>query len=166
MWGEVATASQLSEMTASTRRSATRRRLRNPDEAGLVGAPIQPGTAAEDRGGDEGPGAGAAGVGNGDGAATIQWPSLRSYPPLLARHRKFEELVQKSGSGARPLPSPLWRLLPEKLDYGLLAAPAKVDGACSNSTGTNSPFSPKPPHFQARAKAVISLFHKKHLLQS
>ena len=54
---------------------------------------------------------------SGDGAATIQWPSLRSYPPLLARHRKFEELVQKSRSGARPLPSPMWRLLPEKLDY-------------------------------------------------
>ena len=34
---------------------------------------------------------------NGDGAATVQWPSLRSYPPLLARHQKFEELVQKIG---------------------------------------------------------------------
>ncbi|NPC56320.1 alpha/beta fold hydrolase [Caenimonas soli] len=54
---------------------------------------------------------------NGDGAATIRWPELRSYPPLLERHRKFEALLQDSGVGARALPSPMWRLLPEKLDY-------------------------------------------------
>ena len=54
---------------------------------------------------------------NGDGAATVRWPALRSYPPLLERHRKFEELLRKSGLRARALPSPMWRLLPEKLDY-------------------------------------------------
>src|SRR6266571_4095100 len=41
---------------------------------------------------------------------------------------------------------------------GLLAAPARNEGACSNSTDIRSPFSPKPPHFKPRAKAVISLF--------
>src|SRR5437016_11058338 len=41
---------------------------------------------------------------------------------------------------------------------GLLAAPARNEGACSNSTEIRSPFSPKPPHFKPRAKAVISLF--------
>src|SRR6516165_5774174 len=41
---------------------------------------------------------------------------------------------------------------------GLLAAPARMENACSDSTGISSPFSPKPPHFKPRAKAVISLF--------
>jgi cholesterol oxidase len=54
---------------------------------------------------------------NGDGAATVRWPALRNYPPLLERHRKFEELLRKSCVGGRALPSPMWRLLPEKLDY-------------------------------------------------
>ena len=54
---------------------------------------------------------------SGDGAATIQWPTLRNYPPLLERHRKFEQLVADSKVGASALPNPMWRLLPEKLDY-------------------------------------------------
>jgi cholesterol oxidase len=54
---------------------------------------------------------------SGDGAATIQWPTLRHYPPLLARHRRFEQLAGALGKGVRALPSPMWRLLPEKLDY-------------------------------------------------
>src|SRR5258708_4972260 len=41
---------------------------------------------------------------------------------------------------------------------GLLGAPSRAEGACSSSTGITSPFSPKPPHFKPRAKAVISLF--------
>ena len=53
---------------------------------------------------------------SGDGAATVQWPTLRDYPPLLARHRRFEQLLRASRSGARALPSPMWRLLPEKLE--------------------------------------------------
>lgn len=51
---------------------------------------------------------------SGDGAATVQWPTLRNDPPLLARHRRFEELLKDSG--ARALPNPMWRLLPDKLD--------------------------------------------------
>ncbi|WP_167772473.1 alpha/beta fold hydrolase [Ramlibacter henchirensis] len=50
---------------------------------------------------------------DGDGAATIQWPTLRDYPPLQARHRRFEELLR--ASGARALPNPMWQLMPEKL---------------------------------------------------
>lgn len=41
---------------------------------------------------------------------------------------------------------------------GLLAAPARVENACTSAGGIVSPFSPKPPHFKPRAKAVISLF--------
>ena len=54
---------------------------------------------------------------DGDGAATVLWPALRHYPPLLARHRRFEQLIGAFGKDARALPSPMWRLLPEKLDY-------------------------------------------------
>jgi hypothetical protein len=50
---------------------------------------------------------------SGDGAATIHWPTLKDYPPLRARHRRFEELVRSSG--ARALPNPMWQLLPEDL---------------------------------------------------
>jgi cholesterol oxidase len=53
---------------------------------------------------------------SGDGAATVEWPALRDYPPLLERHRRFEKLLADSGSGARALPNPMWRLLPENLD--------------------------------------------------
>ena len=53
---------------------------------------------------------------SGDGAATIQWPSLRSYPPLLARHQKFEELVQTI---AAPAPGP---------------CPARCGGCCRKSS--------------------------------
>src|SRR6476619_5612584 len=41
---------------------------------------------------------------------------------------------------------------------GLLAAPAPQENACADSGGISYPFFPKPPHFKARAKAVISLF--------
>src|SRR5262252_5828730 len=43
---------------------------------------------------------------------------------------------------------------------GLLAAPAPTgsDAACVNAAGVKSPFLPKTPHFNPRAKAVISLF--------
>jgi hypothetical protein len=41
---------------------------------------------------------------------------------------------------------------------GLAAAPARAEDACASSAGITSPFSPKPPHFKPRAKAVISLF--------
>jgi hypothetical protein len=41
----------------------------------------------------------------------------------------------------------------------LLAAPASIGSACLGSGGvTDSPFMPKPPHFKARAKSIISLF--------
>jgi len=41
----------------------------------------------------------------------------------------------------------------------LLAAPASIGSACAGSAGvTDSPFLPKPPHFKARAKSIISLF--------
>ena len=41
----------------------------------------------------------------------------------------------------------------------LLAAPAATGQPCTGSAGvTDSPFLPKPPHFKARAKSVISLF--------
>lgn len=51
----------------------------------------------------------------GDGAATVQWPTLKDYPPLLQRHRRFEQLLKQSGTGARALANPMWRLLPEQL---------------------------------------------------
>ena len=55
---------------------------------------------------------------SGDGAATIQWPSLRSYPPLLARHhRSSNSWLEYRARTPGALPSPMWRLLPEKLDY-------------------------------------------------
>lgn len=44
---------------------------------------------------------------------------------------------------------------------GLLAAPAPSagkSGSCAESSAIKSPFSPKKPHFEPRAKAVISLF--------
>jgi hypothetical protein len=44
---------------------------------------------------------------------------------------------------------------------GLLAAPpasATAAASCTDSSGIQSPFSPKKPHFEPRAKAVISLF--------
>jgi choline dehydrogenase-like flavoprotein len=53
---------------------------------------------------------------DGDGAVSVRWPTLRAYPPLLERHRRFEALL-RSSIGGRALPSPLWRLLPEKLDF-------------------------------------------------
>jgi len=41
----------------------------------------------------------------------------------------------------------------------LAAAPAKGPAACASAAGvTDSPYLPKPPHFKARAKSVISLF--------
>ena len=41
----------------------------------------------------------------------------------------------------------------------LMAAPASAGPACVGSGGvTDSPFMPKPPHFKARAKSIISLF--------
>lgn len=58
---------------------------------------------------------------SGDGAATVEWPALKDYPPLLERHRRFEKLLADSGTGARALPNPMWRLLPENLDDVLSA---------------------------------------------
>ncbi len=52
----------------------------------------------------------------GDGAVRVRWPTLRTYPPLLERHRKFEAML-RSTIGGRALPNPVWRLLPDKLDY-------------------------------------------------
>src|SRR2546425_5762594 len=39
---------------------------------------------------------------------------------------------------------------------GLLAAESNAD--CNNTPLGGNPYAPKPPHFKARAKAVISLF--------
>ncbi len=60
--------------------------------------------------------------GDGDGAIRVRWPSLRHYPPLLARHRRFESLL-RSSIGGQALPNPLWRPLPDKLEF-LLGAQA------------------------------------------
>lgn len=54
---------------------------------------------------------------DGDGAVTISWPSIRDYPPLLQRQRQLEQRLKESGVGGRALPNPMWRLLPEKLNY-------------------------------------------------
>ena len=56
------------------------------------------------------------GMNDGDGATRIRWPSLRTYPPLLRRHRRFEALL-RSSIGGQALPNPLWRPLPDKLDF-------------------------------------------------
>ena len=42
--------------------------------------------------------------------------------------------------------------------HGLLAAQPGGSGACDTALVDGNSFAPKPPHFQARATAVISLF--------
>jgi hypothetical protein len=67
------------------------------------------------------------------------------------------ELLHRAGEGIGSL-ALAWLLNQD----GLLAAPGTpaglATGACANSPGMVSPFSPKKPHFEPRAKAVISLF--------
>ncbi|AMO22626.1 hypothetical protein GCM10027034_30600 [Ramlibacter solisilvae] len=56
---------------------------------------------------------------NGDGAATIQWPTLKNDPQLLARHERYQKLLKISRPGASParaLPNPMWRMLPAELN--------------------------------------------------
>lgn len=59
------------------------------------------------------------------------------------------DLLFRAGEGISGLA--LTSLLAEQ---GLLAA----DSACLNSDGLQSPSAPRPPHYQAKAKSVISLF--------
>lgn len=64
------------------------------------------------------------------------------------------ELLHRAGEGIGSL-ALAWLLNHE----GLLAAPATNGGpACADSSGIQSPFSPRKPHHEPRAKAVISLF--------
>ena len=67
------------------------------------------------------------------------------------------ELLHRAGEGIGSL-ALAWLLNQD----GLLGAPGTpaglATGACANSPGMVSPFSPKKPHFEPRAKAVISLF--------
>lgn len=53
---------------------------------------------------------------DGDGAATIQWPTLKNDPQLQERHQRFAQLVRDSHGRARALPNPMWQLLPAKLN--------------------------------------------------
>src|SRR4051812_143800 len=66
------------------------------------------------------------------------------------------ELLNRAGEGIGSL-ALAWLLNQD----GLLAAPpanASSAASCTDSSGIQSPFSPKKPNFEPRAKAVISLF--------
>jgi cholesterol oxidase len=53
----------------------------------------------------------------GDGAIGVHWPRLRDHPPFLDHHRVLQELLDQSPVRGRVLPYPIWRPLPNKLDY-------------------------------------------------
>src|SRR3954447_6236219 len=66
------------------------------------------------------------------------------------------DLLHQAGEGIGSL-ALAWLLNQD----GLLAAPpakGEAAGSCPDSSAIQSPFSPKKPHFEPRAKAVISLF--------
>lgn len=54
---------------------------------------------------------------DGDGATTIRWRSLRDDPAFIERDRRFKKRLQDSGVKGRAVPNPLWRLLPDELEY-------------------------------------------------
>ncbi len=52
-----------------------------------------------------------------DGAITINWPSVRSKPLFPAQIEQLESLARHSDSGGSIIPNPLWRPLPDNLEF-------------------------------------------------
>ncbi len=52
-----------------------------------------------------------------DGAITINWPSVRSKSLFPAQIDQLEALASDSGSGGSIIPNPLWRPLPDNLEF-------------------------------------------------
>jgi hypothetical protein len=67
------------------------------------------------------------------------------------------DLLHQAGEGIGSL-ALAWLLNQDGLLAATPASTRSTAGSCSESTGIQSPFSPKKPHFQPRANAVISLF--------
>lgn len=51
----------------------------------------------------------------GDAATRVRWPELSDHAVFRRQIAELTRLAQRSGSGAKVLPNPLWRLLPEHL---------------------------------------------------
>jgi len=56
-------------------------------------------------------------LGDENGACRVSWPEARDDKRLAARHKVIEKLLESSPLGGRTLANPLWRVLPEKLEF-------------------------------------------------
>ncbi len=56
-------------------------------------------------------------VATSDGAISINWPAVRSKPLFPAQIDQLETLAEHSGSGGSIIPNPLWRPLPDNLEF-------------------------------------------------
>ncbi|HMN81874.1 MAG TPA: GMC family oxidoreductase N-terminal domain-containing protein [Burkholderiaceae bacterium] len=73
---------------------------------------------------------------DGDGAVVVRWPRLREEPLFARQIATLQDLVTRSATGGRVLPNPMWRLLPEGLNFlvgGQLGPPFTVHplGGCA-----------------------------------
>ena len=74
--------------------------------------------------------------GDGDGSVAVRWPRLREEPLFARQIATLQDLVKRSATGGRVLPNPMWRLLPEGLNFlfgGQLGPPFTVHplGGCA-----------------------------------
>ena len=53
----------------------------------------------------------------GDGHVAVVWPELPHHPLFDAQMQKIDALRAAAGFGGRTLPNPLWRFLPETMDF-------------------------------------------------
>ncbi|XOV89887.1 MAG: alkaline phosphatase D family protein [Pseudomonadota bacterium] len=53
----------------------------------------------------------------GEGTLEVEWPQLRHHPLFRRQLDLLGELLRNSGSGGRLLPNPLWKPVPESMNY-------------------------------------------------
>jgi choline dehydrogenase-like flavoprotein len=53
----------------------------------------------------------------GDGAIRVNWPDLRHHALFDCQVKTLERLARRSGPQARVLPNPLWKLLPDAMQF-------------------------------------------------
>lgn len=52
-----------------------------------------------------------------EGRVRIRWPEVRNSPLMAAAYARAEAALQRASPGAQILPSPLWRLVPEDMEF-------------------------------------------------
>jgi choline dehydrogenase-like flavoprotein/alpha-beta hydrolase superfamily lysophospholipase len=53
----------------------------------------------------------------GDGAIQVEWPELRDHPLFDSQVAALRRLARRAGRQARVLPNPLWKLLPDAMQF-------------------------------------------------